>query len=48
MCRLRLPLVSFLAPALAMFADQDRNGDGVLTADELRALLQEQPTVERD
>ncbi len=25
----------FLAPALAMFADQDRNGDGVLTADEL-------------
>ncbi|WP_311269386.1 hypothetical protein [Sphingobium sp. WCS2017Hpa-17] len=25
----------FLAPALALFADQDRNGDGVLTADEL-------------
>ena len=25
----------FLAPALAMFADQDRNGDGVLTAEEL-------------
>lgn len=25
----------FLTPALAMFADQDRNGDGVLTADEL-------------
>ncbi|HUD92186.1 hypothetical protein [Sphingobium sp.] len=25
----------FLAPALAMFDDQDRNGDGVLTADEL-------------
>lgn len=27
--------VEFLTPALAMFADQDRNGDGVLTADEL-------------
>lgn len=25
----------FIAPALALFADQDRNGDGVLTADEL-------------
>lgn len=25
----------FLAPALALFADRDRNGDGVLTADEL-------------
>lgn len=25
----------FLTPALAMFVDQDRNGDGVLTADEL-------------
>ncbi|OAN54945.1 hypothetical protein [Sphingobium sp. TCM1] len=25
----------FLAPALAMFADQDRNGDGLLTAEEL-------------
>ena len=25
----------FLAPALAMFDDQDRNGDGVLTAEEL-------------
>ncbi|WP_298397769.1 hypothetical protein [Sphingobium sp.] len=25
----------FLGPALALFADQDRNGDGVLTADEL-------------
>jgi hypothetical protein len=25
----------FLAPALALFADQDRNGDDVLTADEL-------------
>jgi hypothetical protein len=25
----------FLTPALAMFADQDRNGDGVLTPDEL-------------
>ncbi|WP_088182369.1 hypothetical protein [Sphingobium sp. Z007] len=25
----------FLAPALALFADQDRNGDAVLTADEL-------------
>ncbi|MBZ9646390.1 hypothetical protein K9B33_02435 [Sphingobium sp. 3R8] len=25
----------FLAPALALFADQDRSGDGVLTADEL-------------
>jgi hypothetical protein len=25
----------FAAPALAMFADMDRNGDGVLTGDEL-------------
>ncbi|QGP79483.1 EF-hand domain-containing protein [Sphingobium sp. CAP-1] len=25
----------FLAPALALFADRDRNGDGVLSADEL-------------
>ena len=25
----------FLAPALAMFDDQDRNGDGVLSAEEL-------------
>ncbi|WP_420144432.1 hypothetical protein [Sphingobium sp.] len=37
----------FLAPALAMFADQDRNGDGVLTAEEMPPPLRREAPPEQ-